>query len=151
MVPVETAWKAPASMPCCMLYPDMTDTDGLFSCFIARRTPTRSCPFSPLSSSNNNNNNSNVYIDSRSARKYYLPPPPKKTLFFNTHTPTPKILEHILTAREREREREREGERENLRKINSSPATSFFAVTKVLQPLVSKCRFGWPESMWFKY
>ena len=107
MVPVETAWKAPASMPCCMLYPDMTDTDGLFSCFIARRTPTRSCPFSPLSSSNNNNNNSNVYIDSRSARKYYPPPPPKKTLFFNTHTPTPKILEHIPTDK-RERERQRE-------------------------------------------
>jgi hypothetical protein len=40
----------------------------------------------------------------------------------------------------REREREREGE--NLRKIHASPATSFFAVTKLLQPLVSKCRLG---------
>lgn len=52
MVPVETAWKALASMPSCMLYPDMTGAEALFSGLVARRIPTRSSPFSPLLSKN---------------------------------------------------------------------------------------------------
>lgn len=48
MVPVELAWKALASMPCCMLWPEMRAVDAL-SCFLfARRIPTRKSPFSPL-------------------------------------------------------------------------------------------------------
>ena len=33
---------------------------------------------------------------------------------------------------------------DNLRNIQASPATTFFAPTNAPQPLVSKCRFGCP-------
>lgn len=52
MVPVEMAWKALASMPCCMLWPDSTDADTLFCNLVALRTPTRSSPFAPLKTKN---------------------------------------------------------------------------------------------------
>ena len=38
----------------------------------------------------------------------------------------------------------RKGKRYNLTKVQESPGVCFFADTNVLQPLVSKCRFGWP-------
>jgi hypothetical protein len=33
-----------------------------------------------------------------------------------------------------------------LRKINASPATNLFELTKTLQPVVSRCRLGCPEN-----
>lgn len=48
MVPVVIACDADASRPSCMLWPDMTDADAPLCCLIARRTPTRRSPFSPL-------------------------------------------------------------------------------------------------------
>jgi len=42
------AWEALESIPSCMLWAVTTFADKLFSSFIARRTPTRSSPDSPL-------------------------------------------------------------------------------------------------------
>jgi hypothetical protein len=33
-----------------------------------------------------------------------------------------------------------------LRKINASPATNLFELTNTLQPVVSRCRLGCPET-----
>ena len=44
-----------------------------------------------------------------------------------------------------------ETESKYLTKMHESPATSFFAFTNVLQPLVSKCRFGLPAFHFKKY
>jgi hypothetical protein len=33
-----------------------------------------------------------------------------------------------------------------LRNINASPATNLFELTKTLQPVVSRCRLGCPET-----
>ena len=41
---------------------------------------------------------------------------------------------------------ETETKSKDLTKTQASPATSFFATTNVLQPLVSKCRFGCPAN-----
>jgi hypothetical protein len=48
MLPVVMAWEALESMPSCILWEDKIFADKLFSSFIARRTPTRSSPDSPL-------------------------------------------------------------------------------------------------------
>lgn len=48
IVPVDTACHAVARTPTCMLWLDITEDGTLFCCLIARLTPTRSSPFSPL-------------------------------------------------------------------------------------------------------
>lgn len=48
MVPVEMACQAVARTPRCMLWLEITEDGTLPCCLIARRTPTRSSPFSPL-------------------------------------------------------------------------------------------------------
>lgn len=48
MLPVVMAWEALERMPSCILWEDKTFADKLFSSFIARWTPTRSSPDSPL-------------------------------------------------------------------------------------------------------
>lgn len=122
---MDIACDAVARTPRCILWLDITDDGMLLSCLMSLLTPTRSSPFSPLLYEHRiYNSNSDIEYSSWTPQTQ------------ETNANKQNVLNGFKPSK---------CSPAYLRKMNASPATNLFELTKTLQPVVSRCLLGCPK------